>query len=117
MTGPAEKDRAPRRDPGLQPERTRLAWRRTTLSCTAVALLAARRAAQEGGSGRPAALLTLVLVGLAWLAFLITAQQRVRALSTARPPALSPRTALTLTACALALTASGAALLLRKGQP
>ncbi|WP_309246927.1 DUF202 domain-containing protein, partial [Streptomyces somaliensis] len=36
------------RDPGLQPERTRLAWRRTTLSCTVAAVLAARQTVHGG---------------------------------------------------------------------
>ncbi|MEU0063808.1 DUF202 domain-containing protein [Streptomyces albidoflavus] len=47
------------RDPGLQPERTRLAWRRTTLSCTVVAVLAARAALHR--SGGAAGLLALTV--------------------------------------------------------
>ncbi|MGH3682337.1 MAG: DUF202 domain-containing protein, partial [Natronosporangium sp.] len=41
MTAGAAGSRTPR-DPGRQPERTRLAWRRTVLTVTVVALLAVR---------------------------------------------------------------------------
>ncbi|NEA19618.1 DUF202 domain-containing protein, partial [Streptomyces halstedii] len=68
MTGPP-------RDPGLQPERTRLAWRRTTLSCTVVALLAVRQVVRGGAD---AAALTGLAAGLlAWLGFLRVAHRRV----------------------------------------
>lgn len=78
------------RDPGLQPERTRLAWRRTTLSCTVVALLAVRQALY-GGAG-PAAIVAASLSALAWLGFLRVAHLRMLGVGTARPQPL-PRAA------------------------
>lgn len=46
-------------DPGLQPERTRLAWRRTVLTLTGVAVLTVRLALARGQAG---ALLGVVAV-------------------------------------------------------
>ncbi|WP_341719426.1 DUF202 domain-containing protein [Micromonospora sp. FIMYZ51] len=58
------------RDPGLQPERTRLAWRRTALAMTVVTLLTVRLAFTGGPAGAlPAALAILGwggVVALCW---------------------------------------------------
>ena len=52
------------RDPGLQPERTRLAWRRTSLAVSVVALLTARLAFSGGTLGA----LVAAAAGLGWIA-------------------------------------------------
>jgi uncharacterized membrane protein YidH (DUF202 family) len=57
-------------DPGLQPERTELAWRRTTLSIAAGSLVAMRLLPEIFGHGLwvlPGAV-GLVVSGLVWLA-------------------------------------------------
>ncbi|MFG3409839.1 DUF202 domain-containing protein [Streptomyces sp. NPDC048142] len=97
------------RDPGLQPERTRLAWRRTTLSATVVALLAVRQALHRGAT--PAALIAVSLSALAWLGFLVVAHRRILWLGVARPASLAPRGALTATLCTMALAVFAAAML------
>ncbi|MFC8920178.1 DUF202 domain-containing protein [Streptomyces sp. NPDC057116] len=91
------------RDPGLQPERTRLAWRRTTLSATVAAVLAAKQAVHDGVTA--AGLMGAGLSLLVWLAFLVVAHRRVRALSTVRPRPMAPRGAALAAACTIALAA------------
>ncbi|MFI0901369.1 DUF202 domain-containing protein [Streptomyces sp. NPDC020983] len=98
---PVETDR----DPGLQPERTRLAWRRTTLSCAVVAVLAGRQAL-HGGAGYVT--LTVGLAGLVFLAFLRLAHHRIQRLVAPRPRLLPHATALAVAACMLALALFGA---------
>ncbi|MFG2192394.1 DUF202 domain-containing protein [Streptomyces sp. NPDC048639] len=95
------------RDPGLQPERTRLAWRRTTLTYVAAALLAARGLLHDAGPLRAAVAMAVGLPLLA--AFLAVAHRRMRALDAQRPPALSPRTAAAAASCVVALAVLGAA--------
>ncbi|MGW6284461.1 DUF202 domain-containing protein [Streptomyces sp. NPDC055107] len=97
------------RDPGLQPERTRLAWRRTTLSATVVALLAVRQALHGGTT--PAALVAVALSALAWLGFLVVAHRRMVRMEAARPGPLAPRGALAATLCTVALAVFAAAML------
>ncbi|WP_256104689.1 DUF202 domain-containing protein [Streptomyces sp. ODS05-4] len=97
------------RDPGLQPERTKLAWRRTTLSATVAAVLAARQCAADG-PGDPAGLLGAALTLLVWAAFLAVAHRRMRALAAHRPPALSPRAAAAAALCTVALACCAIAL-------
>ncbi|WP_432091970.1 DUF202 domain-containing protein [Streptomyces sp. NRRL F-5630] len=89
------------RDPGLQPERTRLAWRRTVLSATVAGVLALKAALAHGVPLEWVACVVPVLV------FLALATRRARALAAPRPAALSLRSALLAACCAgtLALAA------------
>ncbi|MFJ9339554.1 DUF202 domain-containing protein [Streptomyces sp. NPDC101733] len=89
------------RDAGLQPERTRLAWRRTTLACSVAAVLALRQALH--GSGSPLKVTGAAVIALIWVAFLWLSHLRMRELAAARPPVLAPRRALALVLCTVGL--------------
>ncbi|MFF9492940.1 DUF202 domain-containing protein [Streptomyces flaveolus] len=102
---------APDRDPGLQPERTRLAWRRTTLSGTVAAVLAAKATLHAGPT--PSAVLAAALCCALWLGFLYIAHRRIRALaSTSRPPVIAPVNATAAALCTVGLAVCGAILVL-----
>ncbi|MFD7558051.1 DUF202 domain-containing protein [Streptomyces sp. NPDC059533] len=88
-------------DAGLQPERTRLAWRRTTLASSVVAVLALRAALR--GTGTPVELAGVSVIALVWLLFLWVAHRRIRALATHPPRTLAPRAAVAAVACTVAL--------------
>ncbi|MFJ6757826.1 MULTISPECIES: DUF202 domain-containing protein [unclassified Streptomyces] len=98
------------RDAGLQPERTRLAWRRTTLAASVVAVLALRQALR--GSGAPVEVAGAAVIALVWLLFLWVAHRRIRALAADRPRGLSPRAALAAAGCTLALALVAVAVIL-----
>ncbi|MFB7494934.1 DUF202 domain-containing protein [Streptomyces sp. NPDC056161] len=99
------------RDPGLQPERTRLAWLRTTLSYTVATVLAARTALRGGAT--PAGIVVCVLCCGFWLGFLRVAHHRVRVLAAAhRPAALAPRHAAAAVLCAAATAVCAVAIVL-----
>jgi len=99
------------RDPGLQPERTRLAWRRTTLSVTVAAVLGMRTSLRQGPSA--AGIACCALCFALWLGFLLLAHRRIRTLATtARPAALPPRHATAVTLCTVTLAGCAAALIL-----
>ncbi|WKX69531.1 DUF202 domain-containing protein [Streptomyces sp. XD-27] len=97
------------RDPGLQPERTRLAWRRTTLAYAVVCVLGVRHALRAAPG--PVPLLATALIALVWLGFLGAAHRRIRAMAAPRPPALSARAAVVAAGCAVALAVLGATVL------
>ncbi|MFF7386402.1 DUF202 domain-containing protein [Streptomyces griseoluteus] len=93
---------APARDAGLQPQRTRLAWRRTTLSGTVTAVLAIRASVRASSPSTGAVLVLLCCV--CWLAFLGLAHLRIRTLAASpEPPTLTPRLVWAATGCAVAL--------------
>ncbi|MCC5475050.1 DUF202 domain-containing protein [Streptomyces sp. JA03] len=97
------------RDPGLQPERTRLAWRRTTLSATMAAVLAVKTVLHGGVSATGVTVCALCCV--LFLGFLAVAHRRIRALAAGpRPSALAPRHATAAALCAVALAVCAAAL-------
>ncbi|MFE2888216.1 DUF202 domain-containing protein [Streptomyces graminifolii] len=105
MTRPPTPDR----DPGLQPERTRLAWRRTTLSSTVAAVLAMRAALHNGA--HPSAIIICALCCTLWLTFLTVAHHRIRTLTAPGiPPTLPPGQALAAALCTVAVALCAAAL-------
>ncbi|WP_077801635.1 DUF202 domain-containing protein [Streptomyces sp. JHA26] len=102
---------APERDPGLQPERTRLAWRRTTLSGTVVTVLAVKAALHGGPT--PSAIVAAALCCAFWLVLLGVAHRRIGALASAsRPPVVAPGNATAAALCTVGLAVCGTVLVL-----
>jgi uncharacterized membrane protein YidH (DUF202 family) len=111
VSAPAARRRDPDRDPGLQPERTRLAWRRTTLSGTVVAVLAVKTVLHGGASA--AGVVAGALCCVLWLGVLSVAHRRIRTLAAAASPAaFAPRHAVAAVLCTVAMAVCGAALVL-----
>ncbi|MGP3967623.1 DUF202 domain-containing protein [Streptomyces sp. 6N223] len=82
-------------DRGAQPERTRLAWRRTTLTFALVVVLAVRELVVTPNDRAGVAFIAVALDALAWVGFLVLAHRRIRALTSgSRPPAAGEATML-----------------------
>jgi lysylphosphatidylglycerol synthetase-like protein (DUF2156 family) len=71
-----------------QPERTRLAWRRSVLTATVVALLSVRYALHHGPT--PWGIALASLIALTWLTFLVGVQRRIRTMDGPSPGAMRP---------------------------
>jgi uncharacterized membrane protein YidH (DUF202 family) len=99
---------AQRPERGLQPERTRLAWRRTALAATAVSILAARLAIGTRLTARGA--LGVAAVALLWLAVIGVCQRRINTLA-GPAPAGTGRSPAVLTAAIVGYALVGVLLL------
>ncbi|MET8601352.1 DUF202 domain-containing protein [Streptomyces althioticus] len=100
------------RDPGLQPERTRLAWRRTTLAATVVAVLAGKAGLAGGASGGVLAAGVVCCAG--WAGVLVVAHRRIRGLAgVGEPERLSLRFAVGVVVCVLVTVGGGVGVVLR----
>ncbi|MEV6815160.1 DUF202 domain-containing protein [Micromonospora sp. NPDC051296] len=97
---------APPRDPGLQPERTRLAWRRTALTVTVVAMLTIRLALAGGRAGAPLAVLAI----LGWAATVALCWRRATGTGV---PGTGGRTLAMVSLCATGFALIGILLVLR----
>ncbi len=91
---------------GAQPERTRLAWRRTVLASTVLVVLSARGVLADGVNGFEGTVLALLLI--VWLSLLVGSHVRIRALAAARPAALRPHWAALTVVAVIALTGMAA---------
>ncbi|MFI1961555.1 DUF202 domain-containing protein [Streptomyces althioticus] len=112
MTSPAAAAGHGGRDPGLQPERTRLAWRRTTLTGTVVAVLAGKAGLAGGASAGVLAAGVACCVG--WVGVLVVAHRRIRGLAGAgEPERLSLRSAVGVVVCVLVTVGGGVGVVLR----
>jgi hypothetical protein len=94
---------------GAQPERTRLAWRRTTLSFAVAAALAVRSVLSHDAG--PAAYAAVALGVLGWLWLLRLAHRRIRALAGSGPVGSDGRPLLAACVCTLVMTVCGVVLL------
>ena len=108
MTQPVpQESQAPAPHPPLTPgdtqaERTRLSWRRTTLSATLSVLLIGRLAVHDNVS--PLGALAIALALICWLAFMWLTHRRITAMSHRVPATIGrtlPAVALTIVAFAV----------------
>ncbi len=100
MAGPVDRPATPERDPGLQPERTSLAWGRTVLGYLVVATVCLKAAPLTGGSAVVSAGAFLGLAVLVALRRVPRYAGDLRLLATGhpRPPVLEVLTLSGLTA-------------------
>jgi uncharacterized membrane protein YidH (DUF202 family) len=102
------------RDHGASTERTRLAWRRTGLSASAVGLLAVRPAFRPGAG--VAAWLIAAAAMAAWALLIALAYRRARGLA-ARPPRAGRRTVPAYALIAAAFAVLGGLVVMLRSSP
>ncbi|GGQ31208.1 hypothetical protein GCM10010233_55930 [Streptomyces pseudogriseolus] len=100
----------------MQPERTRLAWRRTTLASTVVAVLAGKAGlAGAAGGASVGVLVAGAVCGAGWVGVLVVAHRRIRGLAgvgAGQPARLAFRWAVAVVVCVLVTVGGGVGVVL-----